>query len=60
MDTFKMVEMTNEELLSVEGGGPYQWYIEVRDFFLNSFNDLVQGIRDGWNSTRTPVGQVKN
>lgn len=56
MDTFKMVEMSKEELLTIDGGN---WYTELRDFFLYSFNDLVQGIRDGFNSTRTPVGKVK-
>ena len=45
-----MRKLNDYQLEMINGGGPYELYKEIRDFVNNSLNDLIQGIKDGWNS----------
>lgn len=42
-----MRKLNNNELLEVNGGK--NLYETVRDFCVNNLEDLIQGIKDGWN-----------
>lgn len=46
----RMRKLNDYQLEMINGGGPYELYKEIRDFVNNSLNDLIQGIKDGWNS----------
>lgn len=42
-----MRKLNKNELLEVNGG--QNFYETLKSFFVNNLEDLIQGIKDGWN-----------
>lgn len=45
-----MIKLSMQQLYDINGGGFRDFYKELRDFVNKNLNDLIRGIKDGWES----------
>ena len=46
----KFETINQQELMEIEGGNIFDYYDGVVEFVNNKLPDLIEGIKDGWNS----------